>query len=663
MPIRASVVLMVLLLLPIAVGSAGGELIIYYDERYPSNWVEPEPFLKYLRRIMGEFRVPYRVLNADELRDFMMSGNGIVVFMSDIAPDTLWDCSDDAIILSWIKRGGVLVWTGDWELYYAGHANGSMRYCGTDKLLGKRITSAVDEGVAVRPTEAGAKYIPSLKRFLSMRPFDAGELAGLDYEAYGIAELNGRRFLDPCAVRVGRGLFVKVSATLGESFGFLYVAELILNRFYGMGVRLTADPSGTFIPYAGIVYILPSGVSSPHWQRSFGDRIYFYVKSDLRSYETHLRRDLALISSRYNFVILVVPLSDSPLFRRNARLLDDIASSSGMGVLYAIFPKADYGPEEDYLKPGSRVNEVLVSTMRFLSKLSSTVGVAVWYGWRDRGMDPEELRRFYSSLPEDVRSSIWLWLDEGFVEEVLNSGIIEAADHLNLTLITELYSPSMLASYCDLAKKQMIVTGYWNASSSDEWLNGMRRKLELVRGSGKILGVWIFWDENDGFGEAYRAYIGGELRSPIARSLSFDLIDASSEVDRAIASSLFPSAIIAPGANLVVGGPLANRRSGVVERYGVKFTRDELILNGIHYRSSWGRSDYGLILYMEGKVYVMGTHRYGTEAALLWLRTNGFTGNSSLVEWRDLNGNGRVEVSEVSLSEWLPLPRERGPED
>jgi hypothetical protein len=36
-------------------------------------------------------------------------------------------------------------------------------------------------------------------------------------------------------------------------------------------------------------------------------------------------------------------------------------------------------------------------------------------------------------------------------------------------------------------------------------------------------------------------------------------------------------------------------------------------------RNKWRYSDYAIILVKGGAMYVMGTHRYGTEAALLWL--------------------------------------------
>jgi len=505
---------------PVTPGSAfSGQnvsIFIYYDERYPSNWVNPRAALIYLKGVLESLNIPYQVLNADELRDFMTRGTGIVIFTSDVAPNTVWDGSDGSLILRWIKNGGIVVWVGDWELYYIGYANGSMVHLDgiENKLLGRQVTVAVD-GVVVRPTESGARYIPSFRWFKSMRPFDESRLAGLEYEAYGVAELNGRRLLDPCAIRVGKGLFVKVSATAHDNPGFLYALELVLNRFFAMNVKLTADPSSIFHPHVGIVYILPSEVSSPYWQRNFGDRSYFYTKSDLEAYREAIRNDFRKISSEYNFVILVVPLSDSQLFKANARLIDEVASQEGLGVLYAVFPKWDYGPEYDYLKPGSRVNTVFVSVARFLTNLSSTIGVAVWYGWKGRNMDPEELERFYLSLTPDLRQRIWLWLDQPFVEEAYRSGIIKKADELNMTVVTELYSPSMLAAYQNVARRQMIVTGYWNASSVEEWVDGMRRKLELVRTPGRILGVWIFWDVNDGSGEAYRAYIEGKLANPL----------------------------------------------------------------------------------------------------------------------------------------------------
>lgn len=653
---RATFILLLMLILPINSTPASGRIVIWYDDEYPSNWVDPELILYYLEEVFNELGVPYTVLNSEELRSFMLSETGIVVFTSDVAPDTVWDGSDDSIILKWLRNGGVLFWTGDWEFYYIGHADGSMSRSGAeDKLLGKRITAVLDEGVEVKPTDAGAKYIPSFRGFRSMRPFDEAELSGLEYEAYGAAELNGKRFLDPCAVRVGRGLFVKVSAALREEVSCLYMAELIINRFLGMGMKLASDPSHFFLPYTGIVYILPSSASSPYWHQKYGDRIYFYVKSDLKKYETDIRRDFKIISSKYNFVIIVVPLSDSDLFRSNALLLDEIASSNGIGVLYAIFPKWDYGPEEDYLKPGSRAYDALLSDVKFLKELSSTLGAAVWYGWKNRRMDPEELRNFYFSLPEDLRGFLWVWLDEPFVEEAIASGVIKALNELNVTTVTELYSERMLFKYCNSARKQVIVTGYWNASSSTEWLEGMRKKLGILRAKGKILGVWIFWDENDGFGEVYRAYVNGELESPIEKKPSFSVIDASSEADRALVSSIFPSALILPGASLVVGGPEANPRSVEAMEWGVMFKRDELIVNGTVYKSSWGKLDHAIILRKGGKVLAMGTHRYGTEAALLWLKVSGLEGAVKLLEWRDSNDNGKVELDEIRVIKQLSI--------
>jgi len=293
-------------------------------------------------------------------------------------------------------------------------------------------------------------------------------------------------------------------------------AELNENRIYWYGSKANDLLSYSSFNYIGIVYILPSEASSPYWKETFGDRVYFYAKSDLRTYKDFIKKDFETISSAgYDFVIVVVPLSNTQLFKMNAQLINEIALLENLSVLYAIFPKWEYGNEWDYLTPGSSVNSAFLSVASFLLNLNSTMGVAVWYGWEGRVMDPKELESFYLSLPTALRRNLWLWIDQPFVERANSSGIINVVNELNITLVTELYTPTMLASYQSLARKQMIVTGYWNANSVSEWVNGIKSKLGLVNTSGRILGIWIFWDENDGHGEAYRAYIGGELRNPV----------------------------------------------------------------------------------------------------------------------------------------------------
>ncbi len=121
-------------------------------------------------------------------------------------------------------------------------------------------------------------------------------------------------------------------------------------------------------------------------------------------------------------------------------------------------------------------------------------------------------------------------------------------------------------------------------------------------------------------------------------------------VDVEAVRRVFGNVEISEEADIVVGGPKSNPRAMVP---WISFNRDRVWVNGTTYRSSWGSVDYGLIVRWEGRVYVMGTHRFGTEAALIYLKENPDV-SFAIVKWVDLNGNSRVEREEVSLVKRVP---------
>jgi hypothetical protein len=65
-------------------------------------------------------------------------------------------------------------------------------------------------------------------------------------------------------------------------------------------------------------------------------------------------------------------------------------------------------------------------------------------------------------------------------------------------------------------------------------------------------------------------------------------------------------------------------------------------------RNKWRYSDYAIILIKGGAMYVMGTHRYGTEAALLWLSRKPLFYSCVIIKWVDVDGDGNVDLKEVS---------------
>jgi hypothetical protein len=140
--------------------------------------------------------------------------------------------------------------------------------------------------------------------------------------------------------------------------------------------------------------------------------------------------------------------------------------------------------------------------------------------------------------------------------------------------------------------------------------------------------------------------------SVVMGSLCFDAYG----VDRHLVELYFPSARFEPYSKykvfysyIIVGGPFVNPNSATIaEKSGIRFGRDWMDVNGTVYRSEWRYSDYAIILIKGEAMYVMGTHRYGTEAALLWLSRKPLFYSYAIIKWVDINRDGNVDLEEVS---------------
>lgn len=160
------------------------------------------------------------------------------------------------------------------------------------------------------------------------------------------------------------------------------------------------------------------------------------------------------------------------------------------------------------------------------------------------------------------------------------------------------------------------------------------------------LSGFFYWAEapwgDDGTGYSV---LGKMAETSMKDRLVLGSFDARGYVDAEIVRKLFSGARVAEGSRVVVGGPFSNPEARIP---WISFGRDYMYLNGSLYRSSWGKLDYGVIVSWKGKVYVMGTHRFGTEAALIYLKENPLI-PFALVRWQDLNSNGRVDRDEIEL--------------
>jgi hypothetical protein len=103
------------------------DLSVYRDDRYPSCWIDDKS--GYPDRIASFLKSKgLRVLNADQLRDFMINGindgkayDKLVVFSQDIVPVTVTeDYLANTTFREYLDAGGSVFWIGDIPLFYIG---------------------------------------------------------------------------------------------------------------------------------------------------------------------------------------------------------------------------------------------------------------------------------------------------------------------------------------------------------------------------------------------------------------------------------------------------------------------------------------------------------------------------------------------------------------
>ncbi len=255
-----------------------------------------------------------------------------------------------------------------------------------------------------------------------------------------------------------------------------------------------------------IVYILPYEKCTNYWAETYGDRIYYYVYGNLTQDREAIEEDFRIISTIYSRVIVVIPAEDTSLYFKNLEVINNVAEEFSLEVLYAIFPNEKYGREDTYLDKGSKMYNLVLYDMNYLTNLNATYKVAIWYGWTYR-CNSSDIVNFYNSLPENLKDRYAVWLDEEYVERVKD--VYDYGLSRNVLFITEAYDKEEVASYSVLYSNQMLVTGYEGAKSLEEWKINIENLLSVCRTND--VGIWIFYDIGDGADEEYAAFINGSL--------------------------------------------------------------------------------------------------------------------------------------------------------
>jgi len=255
-----------------------------------------------------------------------------------------------------------------------------------------------------------------------------------------------------------------------------------------------------------IVYILPYEKCSDYWAETYGDRIYYYVHGNLSQDKHSIEKDFEIISSIYGRVIVIIPAEDTSLYFKNLMVVNNVAEEYGLEALYAIFPNEKYGREDTYLEEGSEMHDLVVQDMQYLASMNATYKIAVWYGWTYR-CNASDIVNFYYSLPNSLKDKYAVWLDEQYVEKVRD--VYLHGLPYSVLFITEAYDKEEVASYSCLYYNQMLVTGYEGAKSLQEWRENIENLLSVCRTNN--VGIWIFYDIDDGSGEEDAAFIDGNL--------------------------------------------------------------------------------------------------------------------------------------------------------
>lgn len=355
----------------------------------------------------------------------------------------------------------------------------------------------------------------------------------------------------PCSLTQPRLTRLARPACVGVREGS--VRETLLSLFaFGIFTLTSVPATASSGPQAAwSLFTLPNPVVTPNW-RSYAptdcapnpdacaEDHRFWEEWDFTNFASAIDAAFSAVSSQGNYqaVMMLMPLGATPQFWNNIQLMYKSATSYGVALEAVLFPKWKYGSEWCYLyninapsgcptlsgTTTSVAYHQLLKMMKFVQNLGPTcpngsfnIPFAIWYGWSKFSPGYTALKSFWQSLPRsgcNLQASYITWLDTAFAgtSEVqsLQKYVIQRLDR-PYWVNTELYSTSQIQQYdATYAPYQTIITGYWGASDTISWAQGMcsqwNTALQPVR-----LGVWAFYDRNVPPIEEYRSYINNSM--------------------------------------------------------------------------------------------------------------------------------------------------------
>jgi len=217
---------------------------IFYDANYSEPWnFNSQKLSTYLNQTLGTYNLTVSILNAIELKSFMeLNQFGIIIITMGVAPQTIWNGSDNSFVETWLDNGGIIIWSGCEEFYWIGMDSGEnipVGHIGSNYVLDMNYIKTISNQY-VTPTELGIDLINNLLAHTSDVFCSISALIESDiyFEVYA---KNGD-YADPILFQPknGNGYFVRIHADWDDSLPILnlsvWIASFIYNRFFKIPV-------------------------------------------------------------------------------------------------------------------------------------------------------------------------------------------------------------------------------------------------------------------------------------------------------------------------------------------------------------------------------------------------------------------------------------------
>ena len=217
---------------------------IFYDARYSEPWtIDAGKLTNYLNQTLVAYGLTVSIFNSTGLRNFMAVNQlAIVIITMGVAPNTIWNGSENSFAESWLDGGGIMVWTGCEEFYWIGTETGQnipVGHIGVSYVFDMNYLKTISN-LQVAPTEIGTDL------FINLIPHSTDIFSSISsllrenvyFEVYA----KSGDCADPILFQPkdGKGYFIRIHADWDNQLTTYnlstWISSFIYNRFFHLPI-------------------------------------------------------------------------------------------------------------------------------------------------------------------------------------------------------------------------------------------------------------------------------------------------------------------------------------------------------------------------------------------------------------------------------------------